>query len=344
MRTRQQTIDHSQRDQDQYALCRGLGFWEVTFEGRHATFKAEQGASYVAWLLLHPPQKPIHALALALDARTVFGQAPGAAEVIQQRYLGLDEAEAVRNLRRRERELEVVLDDDETIEPVKAEALGELEAIADFMRKHPWRSRDCLQKCARVVGLSIRCLHARLAAAVDAEGKPNPVLRAFARHLNEHLLIPSDGGGIPGRFRLGAALPGWFTYEPPPGVVWESEDGRRKTEDGGTGDSSYRVCGPIQGDKKTKSKDQMLKAKVHRQEAEPRGRKSEVRGQRSEHGREGERPREPKLLPQMDTDALWSSTEDNQGNKVMKHRQISSSIAAQEAVANLRFLGFLLFH
>ena len=67
---------------------------------------------------------------------------------------------------------------------------------------------------------AIRCLHGRLAEAVDSEGKPDPVLRSFARHLNEHLLIPSDGGGIPGRFRVGAALPGWFTYESPPDVDW----------------------------------------------------------------------------------------------------------------------------
>ena len=179
----------------------------MTFEGREAIFRHEQGALYVAWLLLHPPRKPIHALALALEARAFSGQTPGAADAVQQRYLGLDEAE-------------VVLDDDEEIEPVKAEALRELEAMADFMRQHPWRSRDCVLKCAREVGLAIRCLHARLAVAVDAEGKPDAALRAFAQHLDEHLLIPSDGGGIPGRFRLGAALPGWFTYRPPTGVVW----------------------------------------------------------------------------------------------------------------------------
>ena len=232
------------RDKEKYALRRGLGFWEVTFEGRHATFQHEQGALYVAWLLLHPPRKPIHALGLALEARTLAGQIPGAAEIIQQRYLGLDEAEAVRTLRRRERELEAVLDDDEEFEPVKAEALRELDAIADFMRKNPWRSRDCVQKCAQAVSLAIRCLHGRLAGAVDSEGKPDPVLQAFARHLSEHLLIPSDGGGLLGRQRVGAALPGWFIYEPRPGVVWECrgqepEVGSRKTEDRGPAAVGY---------------------------------------------------------------------------------------------------------
>jgi hypothetical protein len=193
----------------------------VTFEGRQATFKHEQGAPYVACLLVHPLCKPIHALALALEATTLSGPTPGAAEVIQHRYLGLDEAEAVRSVRRRERQLEAVLDDDEEIEPVKAEALRELQAIADFMRQKPWRSRDCVQKCAQAVSMAIRRLHARLAGAVDTEGKPDPGLQAFARHLNDHLLIPSDGGGLEGRQRVGAALPGWFTYQPPPGVVWE---------------------------------------------------------------------------------------------------------------------------
>jgi hypothetical protein len=230
MKTRPLITDHSQRDQQQYALCRRLGFWEVTFEGRHATFQHEPGAPYIARLLLHPPPKPIHALALALDARTLFRPAPTAAEVIQQRLLGLEEAGTVRSLRRRERELEAALDDDEEMEPVKAEALGELEAIADFMRKNSWRSRDCVQKCAQAVSRAIRCLHARLASALDSEGKPDPVLQTFARHLNEHLLIPSDGGGIQGRFRVGAALPGWFTYQPPRGVRWEVQSLKSKVQ------------------------------------------------------------------------------------------------------------------
>jgi hypothetical protein len=250
MTTRPLTIDGRQRENPQYALCRGRSFWEVTFEGREAIFRHEQGALYAAWLLLHPLRKPIHALALALEARAFSGPTPGASDAVQQRYLGLDEAEAVQNLRRRERELEVVLDDDDEFEPVKAEALRELEAIADFMRQHPWRSRDCVQKCAREVGLAIRCLHARLAVAVDVEGRPDPVLRAFAGHLDEHLLIPSDGGGIPGRFRLGAALPGWFTYEPPQGVVWKC--GVRNAECG--------VQSPACGVQSPESKVQSLEA------------------------------------------------------------------------------------
>jgi hypothetical protein len=58
-----------------YALRRGLGFWELTFAGRQAVFKHEQGALYVACLLLEPPPEPMHAVALALKARNMGGQA-----------------------------------------------------------------------------------------------------------------------------------------------------------------------------------------------------------------------------------------------------------------------------
>ena len=81
------------------------------------------------------------------------------------------------------------------IEPVKAEALRELEEITEFLRKSPWRSRGGAERCVRAVAMAIRRLHARLAAAVDAEGEPHPVLRAFAGHLHEYLLVPSGRGG-----------------------------------------------------------------------------------------------------------------------------------------------------
>jgi len=141
MKTRQLTTNHSQRDAHQHSLRRGLGFWELTFEGRHAIFKHEQGALYVACLLLDPPSEPVHAVALALKAKEMGGQAPGPAEVIQQRSMGLDDAASVRALWRRQRALEAVLEDEQESEPVKAEALRELEEVTEFLRKSPWRSR-----------------------------------------------------------------------------------------------------------------------------------------------------------------------------------------------------------
>jgi hypothetical protein len=68
---------------------------------------------------------------------------------------------------------------------------------------------------------TIRRLHVHLAAAVDAEGRPDVVLRAFALHLQEYLLAPSGRGGAHTRKQTLSGLAGCFTYQPPRGVVWE---------------------------------------------------------------------------------------------------------------------------
>ena len=134
MKTRQLTTDHRQRDEHKYGLRRGLGFWELTFAGQQAILKHELGTLYVACLLLDPPPEPIHAMALALKARKMSGQSTEEAEIIHERNLGLDDAEAVRNLRRKQRALETVLADELAIEPVKAEARREREEILEFLR------------------------------------------------------------------------------------------------------------------------------------------------------------------------------------------------------------------
>ena len=228
MNTRQQTTEdrttgpqnYGPREGKKYALGRGLGFWELTFAGQQEIFKHEQGALYVACLLLDPPCEPIHAVALALKARKMNGEASDEAELIQERNLGLDDAEAVRNLRRKQRELEAVLDDALAIEAVKAEARREREEILEFLRKNSWRTRDNAGRCVRAVAVAIKRFHSRLAKAVDAKGRPHPVLQGFARHLREHLLIPSGRGGGHGGARASWSGAGCFTYEPPRGVGW----------------------------------------------------------------------------------------------------------------------------
>jgi hypothetical protein len=207
-----------------YGLRRGLGTWEVTFDGQRDSFRDEQGAGYVVWLLLHPPSKPIHAVALALEAGHFAGFTPGKADVIQQRNLGMDDAESVRNLRRQARQLESVMKDDEESEPARAEARRKRKEILEFLSRNSWRTQDNTQKCVRAVNRAIRRLHAYLAHGVDAQGKPHPVLQAFAEHLRKHLLVPSGRGGGPRGARGVDAPGGCFTYEPPPGVVWRNEE------------------------------------------------------------------------------------------------------------------------
>jgi hypothetical protein len=220
MNTNQQHTHRCHLGAGRYALRRNLGYWQLTFEGREAVFKHELGALYIACLLLDPPREPIHAVALALKAREMSGQAAGPCELVQQRSMGLDDAAAVRALWRRQRTLERVLEDDNQIEPVKAEALRELEEVTEFLRTSPWRSRGAAERCVRAVTAAIKRLQVHLANAADATGQPHPVLRGFARHLYHHLLVPSGRGGGPGGARAVNGFGGCFTYEPPNGIVW----------------------------------------------------------------------------------------------------------------------------
>ena len=224
MKTNQANTDCSHPGKRQYALRRKADSWEATIEGRQSSFRHELGALYVAYLLSEPPRKPIHAVALALKAREKLGQPPSPAEALQQRMMGLEDASSVRSLWRRQRELERVLADRLEIEPVKAEALGELEQLTERLRQSPWLSCHGAERCAHAVAEAIHRFHARLAAAVDAEGMPDEVLRAFAFHLHECLLVPSGRGGSYAR-KQAEAPPGCFIYIPPPRVVWNGGSG-----------------------------------------------------------------------------------------------------------------------
>jgi hypothetical protein len=210
----------------QYALRRDPVSWHLAFEGRTAFFKHELGALYVAYLLLNPPREPLHAVALALKARENSRRPVAPAEDFEQRSMRLADAAAVRALWRRQRQLERVLEDRREIEPVKAEALRELEEVTEFLRTSPWLSRQGAERCVRAVSVAVKRFHAHLAEAVDAEGRPDPVLQDFARHLHGHLLMPS-GRGCRGEWRRLAMVPaGCFIYHPPRGVVWAGDERR----------------------------------------------------------------------------------------------------------------------
>src|SRR5436190_2679308 len=90
-----------------YCLKKDLGFWQLTFQGLNAIFKHEQGAFYVAYLLLNPPEEPIHALDLVTRIAALDRKNAGLPEIVdpvtgatvsvetlatlQQRSLSLDE-------------------------------------------------------------------------------------------------------------------------------------------------------------------------------------------------------------------------------------------------------------
>ena len=212
-----------------------MGVWQLTFAGEPAWLKHEQGILHTAYLLYHPAES-IHGVDLAARSYgcnaapcpissmpVADSNSPMLMERharIQERSLALDDGRMVQIVRRREQELHAILEDDGEIEPVKAEALRELELLAEHQRKHGRRSEDNAQRAVRAVRRALVRFHAHLCHSMDQNGEPHPVLRTFAEHLERHLLIPSSRfGGYPyARSRAGVA--GCFVYEPPTAICW----------------------------------------------------------------------------------------------------------------------------
>jgi hypothetical protein len=199
----------------------------LTFEGEQAVLRHQQGLVHLAWLLANPGGEPIHALELAgriaaARRREIHGLAPGLAEgaVVRQRSVSMDLAAASRALLRRQRELELVLEDDRESEPVKAEAQRDLEALMLLQKNQFRRAADASTRAAHAVRKSIHRLHRRLAESVDARGRPHVLLRAFAAHIEKYLLVPSRRWA---GWKIAGGHAGCFIYEPPPGIVWKCD-------------------------------------------------------------------------------------------------------------------------
>jgi hypothetical protein len=221
-----------------YAIRKGLGVWKLVFDGQETELRHERGIFYVAYLLTNPPQHPIHALDLIAKIPEMYRDQLGLEQIadpatgkaaplqsharIQERSLALDDAQALRALLRKEKELEAILDDDNESEPVKAEALRELEAIAEFQRKHGRRAQNNAQRAADSVRKAITRFHRRLLKAATARSNSGPVLAQFAAHLEKHLLVPSRRYSGHGNARARTGLAGSFTYEPPPAIAWST--------------------------------------------------------------------------------------------------------------------------
>jgi hypothetical protein len=222
-----------------YALRKGLGCWELTFDWQHEILRHEQGLALVAYLLLNPPEEPIHALDLAVRVAPVTSKGACISEIvdpetgqmvylekharIQERSLALDEALTMRAVIRQQNDLEALLERKDTFAPVREEAESELKALYNYETERSERARDSAQRAVRAVRMALKRFHKRLRDARDGEGRPVPVLRAFAEHLQRFLLIPSAMCSLAMGLRTHSGFPGCFTYEPPHGVRWTSE-------------------------------------------------------------------------------------------------------------------------
>jgi len=70
---------------------------------------------------------------------------------------------------------------------------------------------------------AINRFHEHIANAMDPQGRPHPILRPFAAHLETHLIIPTACYSRPGQNSAREEATGTFTYEPRSGVNWTSE-------------------------------------------------------------------------------------------------------------------------
>ena len=139
---------------------------------------------------------------------------------IQERSLALDDAQAMRTLHKKEKELEAILDSEDATEPEKAEALRDLEQIAEFQKHHARRTKDGSQRAVAAVRKAIIRFHQRLLTGSAPAGAAHQAFQAVATHIEKYLLTPSAGYRGPSGTRARGPFAGCFTYQPPQAVHW----------------------------------------------------------------------------------------------------------------------------
>jgi hypothetical protein len=215
----QHSITPSPPSPTRFSLRNTLGFWELTFDGQSAVLKQDQGLFYVAWLLGSVPTEPMLALDFAALVYDRFGEHPDFQQDMPWLSQSRDEAQIGKALLHKQQALEAILDSEHELDPVKQEALRELIKIHDLQETYFVSIADTFQTTGDMVFDYLRQLHASLTTALDGQGDPQPVLRAFAHHLLFCLLAPSHQASVPDRTAR-------LIYRPPAGVAWERWDGR----------------------------------------------------------------------------------------------------------------------
>jgi hypothetical protein len=212
----------------QYALRKGLGVWELFFDGHRALLKHERGIFFVHWLLYHPDETPIHAIDLMAKIPEIYRQQLGLAPLVnpltgrpvelesharlQERSLALDDRQAMRAIFKKEKELEAILDSDDATEPEKAEALRELEEIIEFEKHHARRSKDNVTRAVASVRQAVKRLCRHLL------GAPGPNAQSATYKFAEHINLTILSAPHASQARTATTPPGTLAYTL--GVTW----------------------------------------------------------------------------------------------------------------------------
>jgi hypothetical protein len=164
------------------------GFWELTIDGQTAVLPQNHALFFVATLL--GEQQPISIADLARKVFATYANHPdfiyGGAEWLR---LHFNEAELAAILRLKVEALEKLLERQDELEILKAEAQRELEAVCDLLEILPFLARRNAGQSAAFLFNQLQTLRAAMARAVNLRGEPNEPIRHFA--ILCHLLIPT---------------------------------------------------------------------------------------------------------------------------------------------------------
>jgi hypothetical protein len=218
-----------------YALRREGELWHLTFDGRPAVIKHEQGLYYIAETFRHPGERikqlklvakysarrsKAHNGVEVYDPATGQYVTPNAAEPVHQISLARDDQETRQVYRARARELKDILDDPTETEAAKAQAREELEDLIAHLGKDSRVARDPAKAAGDAVRCAIKKLLRNLSTPSASTASPGSVRQALARHIEQYLLIPSRRYAAPGARAARGDLTGCLLYEPPAGVHW----------------------------------------------------------------------------------------------------------------------------
>ena len=195
-----------------YLLRRGVGVWNLVFDGTPGEIKIGRGISLVAYLLFNLPLGGLHGTDLA---KLAFGQ-----DILQEAGLGADGDSTRRLIQKEAKEWLAVMKDPGSSDIDKEEAMKHLEQLAKALNVTRGDSDGGSEKQVRAVRRAIERLIDQLRVATDRKNDPHPALRAFGEHLHKHLWIPSSRFARDSRSRARAGVAGQFTYERPAQVNW----------------------------------------------------------------------------------------------------------------------------
>ena len=187
-----------QSGSDRITLENTAGFWELAFNGTRAVVKQHPGLFFVASLMENAPAQPLDASALASGVYANFCDHPDFFILLGWLCRQQSKTDMAQILVKKERTLEAIIDRAPIVEgaaeldPAKAEALAELELLYEFQASYFRELTPATEDTtARRVMADLLSLHASLTVAVDAQGNPHPIARAFALHVLVYMVMPS---------------------------------------------------------------------------------------------------------------------------------------------------------